>query len=148
MWHKLIRTFSLKRGQPGCWQTGYWVLVEKFSIIKVAEILAMCIKLHFVQLCKIWVKSENLDFSLFHGVPPLQIFWFFLHWHFMMKQLKFKGGTPWKSEKWRVSDLTQILHSCTKCNFMHIAKISATFVIENFTTSTNNRSVNIQVLPF
>ena len=38
----------------------------------------MGIKLHFVQLCKIWVKSDNLDFSLFHGVPPLD-FWWVIH---------------------------------------------------------------------
>ena len=93
-------------------------------------------------------NRRTLIFHFFMGSPLCKSFDFFLHWHFMMKRLKFKGGTPWKSEKWRVSDLTQILHSCTKCNFMHIAKISATFVIENFTTSTNNRSVNIQVLPF
>ena len=33
---------------------------------------------------------------------------------------------------WRLSDLTQILHSCTKCKFMLIAKITATFIIEKF----------------
>ena len=50
---------------------GLLVLVEKFSGRKVAVILAMCKKLHFAQLCKIWAQSDNLDFSLFHGVPPL-----------------------------------------------------------------------------
>ena len=50
---------------------GLLVHVEKFSVIKFAVILAMCIELHFVQLCKIWVKLDNLHFSLFHGVPPL-----------------------------------------------------------------------------
>ena len=56
---------------------GLLVLVEKFSGKKVAVILAMCMKLHFAQLCKISSQSDNLDFSLFHGVPPLQIFGFF-----------------------------------------------------------------------
>ena len=87
-------------------------------------------------------------FFTFSWGPPFANLLIFLHWHFMIKRLKFKGGTPWKSEKSRLSDLTQILHSCTKCNFMHIAKISATFIIENFTTSTNNPSVNIQAVPF
>ena len=35
---------------------------------KVAVILAKCIKLHFVQLCKIWVKLDNIDYSLFCGL--------------------------------------------------------------------------------
>ena len=114
------------------------VLVVKFPIIKFAIILAMCMKLHFVQLCQIWVKSDNLDFSLFHGVPPLQIFGFFGTDILWLTHKKSKGGTPWKSEKSRLSDLTQILHSCTNCNFMPIAKIPATFITENFSTGTNN----------
>ena len=55
---------------------GLLVLVEKISGKKFAAILDMCTKLHFAQLCKIWTQSDNLDFSLFHGVPPLRIFRF------------------------------------------------------------------------
>ena len=129
-----------KRGQSIWNRQGYEWSLRKFSIIKVAVILAMSIKLHFVQLCKIWAKSDNLHFSLFHGVPPLQIFGFLCTDILWVAHKKSKGGTPWKSEKSRLSDLTQILHSCTKCNFVPIAKITATFIIENYSTCTNNRS--------
>ena len=91
--------------------------------------------------------ESNLTTWIFHffmGSPLLN----FLHWHLWMTHQKSKGGTPWKSEKSRLSDLTQILHSCTKCNFMPIAKISATFIIENFSTGTNNPTGYIQIVPF
>ena len=127
-----------KRGQSIWNRQGYEWSLRKFSIIKVAVILAMSIKLHFVQLCKIWAKSDNLHFSLFHGVPPLQIFGFLCTDILWANPKICKGGTPWKSEKWRLSDLAQILHSCTKCNFMLIAKITATFIIENFRRDLNN----------
>ena len=54
-----------------CYEWSLW----KFSIIKVAVILAMSIKLHFVQLCKIWAKSDNLHFSLFQWGPPFANLW-------------------------------------------------------------------------
>ena len=66
--------------------------VEKFSIINVAEILAMGTKLHSVQLCKILVKSDNLDFSLFHGVPPFEFFAL----TFMNDPPKIQRGDPMK----------------------------------------------------
>ena len=108
----------------------------------------MCIKLYFVQLYQIWVKSDNLDFSLFHGVPPLDFLWV-THKMSVPKNPKIcKGGTPWKSEKSRLSDWAQILHSCAKCNFMHIAKITATFLPENFSTCTNNPTGDIWAVSF
>ena len=69
--YKFAKNFLsfIKRGQSIWNRQGYEWSLRKFSIIKVAVNLSMCIKLHFVQLVKIWVKSDNLHFTHFHGVP-------------------------------------------------------------------------------
>ena len=95
-------TNSRQKGAIYLKSTGLLRSLRKFSIIKVAVILAMSIKLHFVQLCKIWAKSDNLHFSLFHGVPPLQIFGF-AHKMSVHKNPKIcKGGDPMKKGKMKV----------------------------------------------